>query len=146
MTKRSADERPKYITVTLALFQNEEETRIELLNNRQSQPLQLTESVPELPDHPGPCGKTIHIDARTWYVWKRYGGVEHMLEFTTRRELCAHCDEQHVDASSYHGWFCYHCQRTLANLNLLPEGDPNDEHDDPEPFVPVFVEDDEDED
>ncbi len=94
----------------------------------------------------GPRGKTIHLDARTWYVWKRNGGVERMLGMLCKPEYCSHCDEQRVSDESYHGWFCYTCQRTLANLNLLPDGDPKNDLEEEEPFVPAFLEDDEDED
>ena len=144
MTKRSAVERPKYITLTLAVYKNDTEPRIELVKQANSD--EAPEPKAEGNGANGPRGKTIHLDARTWYVWKRNGGVERMLGMLCKPEYCSHCDEQRVSDESYHGWFCYTCQRTLANLNLLPDGDPKNDLEEEEPFVPAFLEDDEDED
>ncbi len=135
MTKRSADERPKYITITLAVYENREETRIELVDKQPGLP--ETQS-PQQRDETGPCGKAIHLNARTWYIWKRHGGVEPMLAMLADPDSCSQCDEQHTDANSYHGWFCYTCQRTLANLGLLPVGEPDDEREEQGPFVAAF--------
>ena len=130
MSKRSAVERPKYITLCLYLSNSETKVRLTHLTPEGEEcalPTQLT--APEIPVPPEgavvtvaePGEQVLVLPARDWYVWRRYGGPETVLPMIADPERCAHCDEERVNAQTTNGWFCLGCQRSLANLDQLPD-------------------------
>jgi len=64
----------------------------------------------------------IRLNSRQAWAWRRLGNQQ-IRDWLAPQGVCVECGSRKTKPNTRNGWFCYVCQDTLDQQNLLPESE-----------------------